>query len=68
MKDGRIKALEEASAHHAAALDDVATQMTDQWAAIRRLEKKLDLVIEHLRASRDQDDGAGEVIDRPPHY
>ena len=49
--------LETHIAHHAEAIDDISKQMADQWAAIRRLDAKLDRIIGHLQAMQDE----GEV-------
>ena len=61
--------LEEHIAHHAEAIDDISKQMADQWAAIRRLEAKLDRIIGHLRTLQDEgESGAPPASVPPPHY
>lgn len=60
--------LEEHLAHQDAAIDDISKQMADQWDAIRRLERKMDRIIDHLRAGQDDGDAAPPASAPPPHY
>jgi len=61
--------LEEHIAHHAEAIDDISKQMADQWAAIRRLDAKLDRIIGHLKAMQEEADSAAPPASAPPpHY
>jgi len=61
-------ALEEHIAHHAAAIDDISKQMADQWDAIRRLDKKLDRIIDHLKAMQEEAETVPPASAPPPHY
>lgn len=61
-------ALEEHIAHHGAAIDDISKQMADQWDAIRRLDKKMDRIIDHLKAMQEDTDAAPPASAPPPHY
>jgi len=60
--------IEEHIAHHAAAIDDISKQMVDQWEAIRRLDKKLDRIIDHLKTMQEDSNGAPPASAPPPHY
>jgi len=60
--------LEEHIAHHAAAIDDISKQMADQWDAIRRLDSKLDRIIDHLKAMQEDAESAPPASAPPPHY
>jgi len=60
--------LEEHIAHHAAAIDDISKQMADQWDAIRRLDRKLDRIIDHLKAMQEEGDATAPSSAPPPHY
>jgi len=61
--------LEEHIAYHAQAIDDISAQMAEQWEAMRRLEAKMDRIIDHLRAMQEDDGGSGPSASTPPpHY
>ena len=60
--------LETHIAHHAEAIDDISKQMADQWAAIRRLDAKLDRIIGHLQTLQDEGEAAPPASAPPPHY
>ncbi len=60
--------LEEHLSHQDAAIDDISKQMAEQWAAIRRLDAKMDRIIDHLRAMQDDGEGAPPASAPPPHY
>lgn len=64
----RLAAIEEAAAHHAAAIDEISAQMADQWAAIRRIESRLDRLISYLREARENEGGEAAPDRPPPHY
>ncbi len=58
--------IEEHLAHHDAAIDDISAQMADQWDAIRRIERKLEVIITHLKSMEPE--GEAPEITPPPHY
>jgi len=60
--------LEEHISHHAAAIDDISKEMARQWDTIRRLEAKLDRIIDHLKAMQEEADSAPPASNPPPHY
>ena len=63
----RIMKLEELAAHQARTIDELSSELSNQWTTIDQLQKTLDRLI--LRFSALEEAGLeAPAITRPPHY
>jgi SlyX protein len=63
----RIMKLEELAAHQARAIDELSTELANQWKIIDQMQKKLDRLTERFSALEEASLEA-PAITRPPHY
>ena len=63
----RLTALEIRSAEQERAIEELSSQLVEQWKVIDRLQKKLDALTERFLALEGQT-APGHDIARPPHW
>ncbi|MDO6966193.1 SlyX family protein [Rhizobium alvei] len=63
----RITSLEEAAAHQARTIEDLSSQLADQWKIIDQLQLRLTQLTERFQSLEDVAFEAAPVT-RPPHY
>jgi len=63
----RIEAMEELIAHHEKTIEDLSTQLANQWATITDMESKL-LVLTKRFVSIEEASLPAVEITKPPHY
>lgn len=63
----RLTTLEMRSAEQDKTIDDLSTQIVEQWKVIERLTKKLDVLTERFLTLEEQT-APGHEITKPPHW
>jgi SlyX protein len=63
----RITKLEELAAHQALTIDELSSELANQWTTIDQLQKKLDRLMERFSALEEASLEA-PAITPPPHY
>lgn len=63
----RITRLEELAAHQAQTIDELSTELANQWATVDQLQKKLERLIDRFMALEEASLQAPEIT-KPPHY
>jgi len=63
----RIMKLEELAAHQARTIDELSTELANQWTLVDQLQKKIDRLIERFSTLEGASLEA-PAITRPPHY
>jgi SlyX protein len=65
--EARITALEELAAHQSHTIDELSTELANQWKIIDQMQLKLDRLMERFSAI-EQSTLEAPPITRPPHY
>ena len=63
----RVTLLEENAAHQSVAIDELSSQLAEQWKIIDHLQLKMHQLLEQFRAMEDASLEAPANI-KPPHY
>lgn len=63
----RIMKLEELAAHQARTIDELSSELANQWALVDQLQKKLDRLIDRF-AALEQASLEAPAVTPPPHY
>ena len=67
MSEDRITQLEILAAEQEQTIADLSAQLTEQWATLAKMQKKLDALTERFLALEDQT--LPDVpVTKPPHY
>jgi SlyX protein len=67
VSEGRLRALEELTAHQAKTIEELSGELAVQGEAIRKMQKKLDALVERFLALEENSAPAAEAR-RPPHW
>lgn len=67
MSDDRTIVLEVRVAEHERTIEDLSTQISEQWKVIDRLEKKLAALTERFLTLEGQT-APGHEVTKPPHW
>ena len=63
----RIMKLEELAAHQAHTIDELSSELANQWKTVAQMQKKLDALTERFLALEEASLEA-PAITKPPHY
>jgi SlyX protein len=63
----RITKLEELAAHQSLTIDELSSELANQWAIVDQLQKKLERLIDRFSAV-EQASLEAPAITKPPHY
>ena len=63
----RIMKLEELAAHQARTIDELSTELANQWTLVDQLQKKLDRLTERF-STLEEASLEAPAITPPPHY
>jgi SlyX protein len=66
-QEQRIMKLEELAAHQARTIDELSTELANQWTLVDQLQKKLDRLIDRFSAL-EQASLEAPAVTPPPHY
>lgn len=66
-QEQRITKLEELAAHQARVIDELSTELANQWTLVDHLRKKLDRLTERFSAV-EQASLEAPAVTPPPHY
>lgn len=67
MPADRLTTLEIRNAEHERTIEELSGQLAEQWAAIERLQKKVDTLTEHFLALEES--SAPDIpVTKPPHW
>ena len=67
MDDERLEKLEILAAEQERTIEELSAQLTEQWAEVERLRKKLDLLTERFLTLEER--AAPDIpVTKPPHW
>lgn len=66
-QETRITALEELAAYQSHTIDELSTELANQWKIIDQMQLKLDRLMERFSAIEQSTVEAPDIT-RPPHY
>lgn len=67
MTEQRIVSLEETVAHQARIIEELSSELAEQWKTVEQVRTKLDRLTERFLSLEEQSLDA-PAITRPPHY
>jgi SlyX protein len=67
MSEDRLRALEELTAHQAKTIEELSSEIAIQGEALRKMQMKLDALVERFLALEENAAPAAEAR-RPPHW
>lgn len=66
--EARIEKLEEHVAHQEQVIDELNQTITNQWAEIEKLTRRLSAALLRLQAVEERPQGSATAEPPPPHY
>jgi SlyX protein len=66
--EARIEKLEEHVAHQEQVIDELNQTITNQWAEIEKLTRRLNAAVLRLQAVEERPQGPATAEPPPPHY
>ena len=67
LDDSRITALEELAAHQGRVIEELSTEVAEQWKVINEMRRKLERLTERL-LDLEETNLEAPAITKPPHY